>query len=602
MFLATTALSEFWDKDQEIVFLGSWCLDQERSQEWDSLTYTVLPCPWDDRERFYWAAQYVEGSYTRVLEYLAAYLNAIHGLSVDPRYWQVLIGPWLLHYIHALYDRYILLNDALAQYPEIQTIALDSQSFKVPKDASEFIDLVCTDSYNLQLFSQLLQQRGYAFPTKILQPLAEEPISKQAASPSWRSVPKGAALQALYFGGKLTERSLAWRWRIALCHMSLPRRTTWHLAWRSAFTAMPLEFKNERPFQVSEASWDHKRQGLADIVASDEFEEALVRSLPQNFPTLYLEGLPQARAATLRLQRRTPSMVASLVGWHFNEGFKFYAAEAAARGSRLLPIQHGGGYGVYRSAPMELFESRLGESFFVWGWADGPNPTLKNLPSPSLSLLSPTKNSSVTGTHHKVLYVGTAHPKYLYRFHSTPVGSQWEEYFQWQLRFLDALGERYCAMVRMRPYRYDYGHRIRERIGSRFPSLGWDRANPMSSELRTRRLIVVDNLGTTVLEALVADVPTIMFWQHDRWELRDEAQPYFDALAQAGVLWSTPEEAASKLVSVFGEPRRWWDSDQVQKARHDFVEHFALTRKDWPSQWARALKQEVELAYSGARA
>lgn len=37
MFLATTALSEFWDKDQEILFLGSWCLRYDRRSEWGNL-------------------------------------------------------------------------------------------------------------------------------------------------------------------------------------------------------------------------------------------------------------------------------------------------------------------------------------------------------------------------------------------------------------------------------------------------------------------------------------------------------------------------------------------------------------------------------------
>ena len=74
MFLATTALSEFWDKDQEIICLGPWCLPYDRRSEWCSLNYHVLPSPWDDRERFYKAAQYLDEGYERLLEQLAGYL------------------------------------------------------------------------------------------------------------------------------------------------------------------------------------------------------------------------------------------------------------------------------------------------------------------------------------------------------------------------------------------------------------------------------------------------------------------------------------------------------------------------------------------------
>src|SRR2546427_2927490 len=107
MFLATTALSEFWDKDQEILFLGSWCLRYDRRAEWESLKYQVMPCPWDDRKRFYDAAHYLDECGERILIQLTRYLNSVHGTSCSQRYWRILIGPWLIHYMHVAYDRYI---------------------------------------------------------------------------------------------------------------------------------------------------------------------------------------------------------------------------------------------------------------------------------------------------------------------------------------------------------------------------------------------------------------------------------------------------------------------------------------------------------------
>ena len=63
MFLATTALSEFWDPTEEMLCLGSWCLRYDRRAQWERLRYQVLPCPWDDRQRFYDAADFLDGAY-----------------------------------------------------------------------------------------------------------------------------------------------------------------------------------------------------------------------------------------------------------------------------------------------------------------------------------------------------------------------------------------------------------------------------------------------------------------------------------------------------------------------------------------------------------
>jgi len=166
MFLATTALSEFWNRDQEILFLGPWCLRYDRRSEWERLEYQVLPSPWADRRRFYDATGYLDECGERMLNRLTEYLNSVHGLSKPQRYWRILLGPWLLHSLHVTYDRYVHLTEALNRHPGLQTIVLDPRSFQVPRDTKEFIEFTLDDPFNLQIFSQILKELGYAFPSR----------------------------------------------------------------------------------------------------------------------------------------------------------------------------------------------------------------------------------------------------------------------------------------------------------------------------------------------------------------------------------------------------------------------------------------------------
>ena len=105
----------------------------------------------------------------------------------------------------------------------------------------------------------------------------------------------------------------------------------------------------------------------------------------------------------------------------------------------------------------------------------------------------------------------------------------------------------------------------------------------------TVKLVVIDHLATTLLETLAANIPTILFWDPNRWEVRDEAETYFESLRQVGILWHSPERAAEKLVQIYAEPGSWWDSDDLQTVRRQFVTRYALVQQDWISSWVNNL-------------
>lgn len=88
----------------------------------------------------------------------------------------------------------------------------------------------------------------------------------------------------------------------------------------------------------------------------------------------------------------------------------------------------------------------------------------------------------------------------------------------------------------------------------------------------------------------------MLFWDPQRWEVRDEAESYFASLRRVGILWDFPEEAAAKVVEVYDEPWVWWDREKVQQVRGGFVDRCALAREDWVDCWFKAIEEEVALS------
>lgn len=596
MFLATTALSEFWDKDDPILFLGSWCLPYGGNSRWSYPNARVMSSPWNDRERFYEATRYLDSYNEQLLSHLTDYLNGVHRVCFDQRYWRILIGPWLLHYLHASYDRYTHLTEAFGSYPGLSTFVLDPQSFRVPCDTQELVRWVGRDPYNLQLFSQLLHGMGHSFPKLAFHngwPETEGANSdpKQKRTERAKATAKGILhrLQGLY------GQAVGNRWRVALYRSYLPRSTEWAIVCRTGLHAFPFSMRERWLMPLPGPRFDERRTALAQLPNRNEFERIFVRTLPQNFPSLYLEAYPHARTQIQETYPSVPPVLLSATGWHFDEPFKFLAAEAAATGrSRLVALQHGGGYGVFRSGPMELHEYRISDSYAVWGWASPKAQRLKNLPSPQLSALSSRFECLGRSRLKTILFVATTNPKYLYRFDSAPQGSQLEDYFEWQFRFLEAVPDPVRLVLLFRPHKHPFGHRIRERFSKRFPDLRWDTQLHFHRSLEQCRLTVIDHLGTSLYEALAANVPTILFWNPQRWEVREEVEPCMEALRRARILLDSPEEAVAQVAAVYEEPRKWWTQRDTQEARSQFVNRCALLQKDWPECWAKNLEEQAK--------
>jgi len=150
-------------------------------------------------------------------------------------------------------------------------------------------------------------------------------------------------------------------------------------------------------------------------------------------------------------------------------------------------------------------------------------------------------------------------------------------------------------MIIYRNYPHEYGHATLERISERFPEIRWDDGRPMKKRLKHSRIAIIDHCVTTFLETLTANVPTVLFWDPQRWEVREEAEPYFESLRKVGILWNSPEAAAKKVAEIYDEPWSWWGSEAVQEVRNRFVDRYALGREDWVDYWVKALEKEITL-------
>jgi len=591
VFLATTALSQFWDVTAEkIFFLGQWCLRYDRRQEWQHLNYEILPYPWDDREAMHRAAAYEESIYESLLSTLCDFMNEAHGESHSQRYWRILLGPWLLHHVQVLHERFLCLRQAFARYPGLRTIGLAPASYRTPRDVNDYILGCIDDPYNLQLYSSLLALEGRT----------DALLDLSWGWPRARRTPAAWSLEGLKRQAASLKEMMSCRWSrdkdFLLVDMYISKRKAAALVKASGFRA-GLANLPEALSWVKGTSRDKRhpaREELASLPVKpdDDFTASLAGTLPHHLPSIYLEGYEACRQGMKKdwgTARAKVMVTANAL--ELNEAFKFLAADRVERGVKLVAVQHGGSYGSALYNPNERLERAAADEFWSWGWQE-EDARVRIMPSAKLDGAgTPVKKRKGAAASY-LYYIGNIIPRFHYRTWSCPTAGQTLRYLEWQFSFLRSLRSELLASLLYRPYLHDFGWRVKERIRAACPDLRIDDP-PGDYERMIRRslLVICDMNQTTLLECLAADKPVVAFWEPALWELRAAAAPYYRMLQEVRILHRSPEEAASHLNGIGRDIDAWWKADEIRDARKAFVERFARHSRDWTSVWARRFRE-----------
>jgi len=590
-FLATIAREEFWDTSKPIVFLGNWCTLYSRRAELQSLNATVLPSPWMNREFFRSASRDLEKFYAEWFSTVSGALNHIHGANYGERYWKIFAGPWIRFFLGIVYDRYHSLKIAAKKFPDFTTFGLSEKSHMIPTGTRDFGHWVNQDLYNLQIYTDILKAMGRDFPTKTVE-MQEDVFGVMNQVESERK--KGQELKLFVkqiLGHTFNLLCKIRRDIVVLENLALPRSVQMELLFRTGGRVLPLEDIQE-VYPHRPPDWE-KRGRISEHLeknydtGSDGFKKVAVQIFTKYLPKNFIENYPEIQAGRSRFPDK-PRAIASEVGHYFHDRFKEWAASCVDKGTRLVLVQHGGNFGALEYLPSEVHELDIADRYISWGW-EREGSRSKVVPLPSGKLMNweicPPDNRA-----QGILMLTTQLGRYVVRIRDE--NQYWfEEYMEWEFRFVSGLEQEALSGLRIRPYHVHYGWDYLARWENRFPQVPiekWDVT--FQDSLKKCRLFVCDYLSTTYVEALSANKPTVLFWNPDKYGIRNEAKPLFNNLRNVGILHDSPEEAAQTVNRVYGDVEKWWADPDLQNVRKQFCYRFARTDPNASALWLQEIK------------
>lgn len=570
-FLITTADEQTWPEDKPVLFLGEWCRLYDRRSVWQRLDAEVVPYHWDDRQKLHRDYLHLRDLHEELLREMTAALGDIHGVEHSPRYWRILIGPWLGYFVQMLFDRWAMIERAVNEYDIDGVRVLETRPEDiVPGDMDHFIELFLDDPWNEAIYGQLLESYSSISIERVPNEVKMNGgASREVTSVSLKErLKRGVISVKSRVSGVLKRNDEAF-----FISTYLPTKEDMRLQW--SFGQIP---KVWLPFPTPRVSIDWTKRSWRLGRSGHKGFSAIVREMiPKHIPTLYLEGYGELQRRCSSLPWPTkPKFIFTSNAFSSDDIFKAWAAEKVEAGKPLLVGQHGGNYGVALWSFGEEHQCAISDAWLSWGWESEGNKKVR--PVGNIKAVGRRMDWNREGC---ALMVEMAIPRYSYHMYSVPVASQWLDYFEEQSRFVSTLPDDLQGQLLVRLYSSDCGWCQKQRWQDRFPQIRLDDgALPMESLVSKARLYIATYNTTVFLESLGMNIPTIMFWNPAHWELRADAIPYFDALKEVGIFHETPEAAAMKMAEVWGDVSGWWKRAEVQEAREYFCHRYSRTIDD----------------------
>jgi len=579
--LVTTAIEDTWgfDKYKEIIFLGEWCKVYSSKSLWQELNHRVVNFFWEDRTKFKKDYNYIEELYENLLSSLTDTLNSYHNTTHSVGYWRIVLGPWLLTYVSAIWSRWEGLRVAFNNNKFDETILLDfSAEYTPPSSHLESMSLISSShSWNHLVFARILKKYYADKINFIYLPYCEKSFSQEISDYnrkyslkykiySWFDKLAGLIRcdeKVVFVTSYFSAVSLA---KIALKLRQLPR--------------FYQEF--DQAIEMPNASSSSRSKLILSLNCSGEFETFVKDNLFLDIPIPYLEGYSIILKKSKHLLPNC-EVVFSANSYWYNDLFKIWCAEKFNLKKIIIISEHGSS--IRPKYKNFSHEEKISDIYTVWH---------KSLSNRQVRL-PPNK---IVGTNPigkygtNLLVVGLESSLYPARCCSGPVSSLLlNDYFQ-NMEFINGIDPVIHKYLKVHPH-HNSGWSTSQRY---IDELSASNISPHSTLLKAfkySRIIVCTYPETTFFEAMYSGVPTILLYKKEYWEFCSEFDGLVEVLEDANILFDNPLLASNHINKIWNNPKTWWDSKKVINAREEFFDQCGRVDDDWLEQWVNFFKAQL---------
>lgn len=565
--LITTALESTWETERDLIFLGNWCLKNERKVFWKNLNHQVPQFHWQDYSKLSTDYIYLREFNERVLESLAAALNEVHSVQFSIRYWRILLGPWLTYFIHIVFERWESVRLVNQKYDIDETIVHKVSEYKlIPNDMFDFINLIGTDIWNHYIIGEICKVQMNSNKIKFIDEPNYDEIIDLVEAKSFKQILIEKVIDSTRFICSLFSKNN--KVLIGSSYIGSINELILNLR----LYQFPNIYRLIRVDKTSNKENANRLFIPLNIKVENQFEDILSNLLVKQIPYSFLEGYHQLIINTKKLFfPKYPKVIFTSNFLTYDSIAMAYTASMVEKGTILIHGQHGG-YGI--PAFMSAFEHEVAISdiFLSWGGKYENNIIPVGILKP---LRCYVDNKSINSKNTLLLIRGLW-PRYTFRLDSG-CGLDLNHAISDSIKLVANLKEdiRNCNLT-VRLYPKDHGFGEKNQWVDSFDNINLNTKTPINQLVLESRLIVYTyNIGTGFLEFMTANIPTILIWDIIASPVNENVRPFLERFSRAGVFFTDPVSASNQINLIWDNVEKWWFGEEIQQIRKEFCDLFA---------------------------
>ncbi len=580
--LVTTAFKNNSDIDLDILYLGEWCKKNLTESDLHNDTSSTVPYYWNDREKFYQDYKYISDLIeNKIYPAITIELNRVHNVNYSNRYWEIVLGPWLLSLVTCLLDRWNMIMFASREC-DIDYVLLDNDCENiVPYDTLDFKELRREDTWNNYVYSIIIDRWT---SLKSANMALSDPIENNKLKLKLKLKSKiKYFLYGLYNLASFFSRNNS----IVFFDSYMSKVKQWKIEFLLGQTPS-TRYSNIRPNVHIPIDLKLRQEVSFKFESNSEFELFVMSMLSKQLPVVFLEGYSYlVRKSNGYLFPKYPKIIFTSNAHLANDIFNIWSARSVEHNAKLIIAQHGGGYGSHKYSIHEDHEKKISEYFLTWGWSNAGKPYTSFLMTKQFVKYEKFNFKRKKGLLH-ILYSFDRYATYL---ESTPCSSQYIEYIYNQNLFINNINHSLVQgyTVRKHPNAKDWG--LLDKINFQGFNISFDSNKHFLKSLYSHELIVVTANETVFLQALSSGIPMVAFFDPRLNELNDYVVNDYNDLRSSGIIHDSPESAAKFINNIWGDINAWWRNDQVQSARKQFCNKYAKVSPDASGKWVEFFKK-----------
>jgi putative transferase (TIGR04331 family) len=496
--------------------------------------------------------------YKFYMEKLVTHLNYIHQTDHDTKYWEIIIGPWLIYFIWYIDYRFFGSNLPL------ESSEKNHFKYNVPYDMTSFIHMFDQTDYASQIDSMVsrnLEESKISFECFRILPYHEN---------KWK-----ISIKKIYSN---IYRLISGYSNVILASPYFSVKNQIKVALLSRLRIVPF-FNSDKGKSNPSLNMEYRKWLETRTAFDGGLDAVLYKLILQQMPYVYLEGYHHLLQQLPPLPSRK-KVICSSVGWFCDEFLQCFFAAHQEQGGRLVGLQHGGGpYGIGVN-PGALLENGVPANYLTWGWKLNE----KDIPFVSIGLSLKKKEFDSRCNDKKrenILYVTTEFSKHITDGRGGPSGADMPVYFKQQHQFVKSLPSSVRDRIVVRVYPGDYyDQRQREQFESLMLKLRFDENKCLVDSLLNTRLVVLDSIQTVFFEVIAYGIPVMVFHDESMWEFNREFESICDEMKKLNMLHTSPESIARFLSETEDDIEVWWNSNELQCLRERLRCNYARTSND----------------------